>query len=63
MKYERFSELWDALVTNRPKSNSIIPIENGMSKKTVEALIAYGEGDKTQFEHIRQFLAPKSETA
>ena len=51
MQYNRFKELWDALVTNRSQSkNSVrtgVKITNGMQTHTSEALIAYGKGDKS----------------
>jgi hypothetical protein len=56
MKFDRFSELWDALVTNRPKPADVEPIPNGMKPTTAEALIAYGMGDKTKVNEIRSKL-------
>ena len=43
MTYERFSELWDALVTNRPNVNS--PLKSNMTDETLYALIDYGKGN------------------
>ena len=57
MKIERFSELWDALVKNRPKAVDAAPITNGMREETAEALIQYSNGDKTSVEKVKQFLA------
>jgi len=56
MQYERFSQLWDALVTNRPKAASAIAISNGMSDATAAALIEYADGKKGQIEAVRKFL-------
>jgi hypothetical protein len=56
MKYERFSELWDALVTNRPQAVDAAPITNGMESQTASALIAYANGDKSQIQSIRSTL-------
>ena len=62
MKSERFSQLWDALVTGRPrtlaasKKATTPPITNGVSKETIAALIAYGKGDKKHFEGVRKEL-------
>jgi hypothetical protein len=53
MTYARFSELWDALVTNRPKPDDVVPIPNGMNAVTAEALIAYGHGNKDKVNEIR----------
>lgn len=58
MTYERFSKLWDALVTNRPKAPFAVRLrsfrekmagytEPGMRPRTAAALIAYGQGDKS----------------
>jgi len=57
MKFERFRELWEALVTNRPKSASGgVPITNGMSERTAEALIEYADGKKDKLQAVRKFL-------
>lgn len=56
MNYERFSQLWDALVTSRPKIAEVEPITNGISAETASALIEYGEGNKSKVESIRAFL-------
>ena len=56
MKYERFSELWDALVKNRPKTGGAAPITNGMTANTATALIEYGQGDKSKINAIRVLL-------
>jgi hypothetical protein len=53
MTYARFSQLWDALVTSRPKPNDAVPIPNGMKEVTAQALIAYGQGDKAKVNAIR----------
>jgi len=57
MEYQRFSELWDALVTNRPKSATDAPITNGMTEETASALIDYANGNKSKFESVRHRLA------
>lgn len=56
MNYERFSELWDALVSNRPKSPDAAPIMNGMSAATAAALIDYAKGDKSKITVIKANL-------
>jgi hypothetical protein len=56
MTYERFSQLWDALVTNRPKAAEATPISNGMKPVTAEALIEYGHGNKEKVNKIRVLL-------
>ena len=49
MTYERFSILWDALVTSRPANSQQEPInETAGGLDTIAALIAYGEGDKSR---------------
>jgi len=55
MTYERFSELWDALVTNRPNVNS--PLKSNMTDETLYALIDYGNGNIEKFESVRMYLA------
>ena len=52
MKYERFKELWDALITNNP---SVPPIKFEMTP-TVEALIEYAEGNTSKIDSVRRFL-------
>jgi hypothetical protein len=56
MKFERFSQLWDALVTNRPKSADVEPIPNGMTQATATALIEYGKGNKAKVNAVRTKL-------
>jgi len=56
MTFERFSQLWDALVTNRPKATEAQPIPNGMKNATASALIAYGQGNKTEVNRVRAML-------
>jgi len=51
LTYERFGQLWDALVDSRPmnKDSSLIAInETAGGLDTIAALIAYGEGDKSR---------------
>jgi hypothetical protein len=55
MKYERFKELWDALITNNP---NVPPMKFEMTP-TMEALIEYGRGNKTKIEFVRNFLDKK----
>lgn len=57
MNFERFSELWDALVTNRPKAADAVQITNGMSQDTARALIEYSNGNKSKIEAVRLHLA------
>lgn len=54
MTYERFSQLWDALITNRPGIKH--PITTNMSPETLKALIAYGQGDKTEINRVKRML-------
>lgn len=56
MDYQRFSQLWDALVTNRPKAANAIAISNGMSEATAAALIEYADGKKGKIEAVKKFL-------
>jgi hypothetical protein len=62
MEYNRFSQLWDALVTNRPLPADAVPadavpIANGMTPQVASALIEYGQGDKSKISKAREFLA------
>lgn len=57
MNYDQFSKLWDALVTDRPKSADAVPITNGMSAETETALIEYGKGNKAKILAVKSFLA------
>lgn len=57
MNYERFSQLWEALVTNRPKRPDVAPISNGMTTETATALIEYSNGDKSKILDVRKFIA------
>lgn len=54
MKFERFHELWTTLVTNREPSSGTtdeaMPLSNGVSEHTVNALIAVADGDHSDFE-------------
>lgn len=65
MNYERFSQLWDALVTNRPKGVEAPPITNGMAEETATALIEYAQGNKAKIDAVRTRLAagPEEEPA
>jgi hypothetical protein len=62
MTYERFYQLWDALVTKRPKGTDAAPIANGMTKATADALIEYGKGDRTKINKIEEFILSKQAT-
>lgn len=60
MTFERFEQLWDALVTNRAPASvasAPLPISNGVSKHTVDALIAAADGDFSHFEKIQPLLS------
>jgi hypothetical protein len=58
MTYKRFSQLWDALVTDRPKSfvPNPIPLTTSAEPQTIAAFVAYANGDKSHIESIRRFL-------
>ena len=56
MNFKRFSQLWDALVTNRPKASDATVITNGMSSTTAQALIDYANGDKSKVQAVRDHL-------
>ena len=49
MTYERFSQLWDELV-----SPSILDIS--AEQDTINALVEYGEGKKEKIEEVRKWL-------
>jgi hypothetical protein len=57
MTFDRFKQLWDALVTDRPcpPHNNPIVME-GCSSHTLDALVAASEGDFTVFDEIDQTL-------
>ena len=57
MNYDRFRQLWDALVTQRPKAGNTIPITNGMTDATATALTEYADGKKEKIEAVRKFLS------
>ena len=57
MNYDRFSELWDALVViSRTKTGEAVQISNGMTQATATALIEYGQGNKDKVNTIRLAL-------
>jgi hypothetical protein len=56
MTYVRFSQLWNALVVNRPKPADAPPISNGMTEFTATALIEYGQGNKATVNEVRKRL-------
>lgn len=55
MTYARFSQLWDALVTNRPPAENPMPTTDGMTDKTAQALISYGQGDTRALDEVRDY--------
>jgi hypothetical protein len=59
MKYKRFKQLWDALVTNRVRSEPAESVSHGtpMSRHTQDALIAYGKGEPSAFDNIKDRIA------
>jgi hypothetical protein len=56
MTYQRFKELWNALVVNRAPSQSHAAFpnssDNGVSKRTVAGLVAAADGDFKYFDDI-----------
>jgi len=60
MTYDRFKQLWTALVTHRaPAEGTRDPIpylNNGVSEETVDALVAVADGDHSQFDGIQTEL-------
>lgn len=56
MTFERFSELWNALITNNPRlknrDKSTLTSETRFSDKTLNALIEYGQGNTKQFDEL-----------
>ena len=65
MTYERFSELWDEHVTNRPSqppTHAVMLPEHRMRPETMEALIEYGRGDTSKIDAIRAHLAQTKDT-
>jgi hypothetical protein len=54
MSYERFSELWDALITNRP---GVGPVTMVMTKETKDALVDYANGNTAKIDAVRNFLS------
>jgi hypothetical protein len=57
MTYQRFKQLWDVLITNRPKANKLLSnCENGMTENTKIALIEYGHGNTEKFDKVRELL-------
>jgi hypothetical protein len=65
MTFVRFQELWTALVTNRASAATptaackemAIPMSNGVSEHTVDALIAAASDDFSAFDKIQELLA------
>lgn len=54
MTYERFSELWDALITNNPRlDGENIPYE--INPETLRILAAYGQGDEAEMNEIKNY--------
>lgn len=60
MTYERFSELWDALIVNKPNAK---PVTTNMNPLTMRALIEYGQGNKTIINEIRKGLVATASIA
>jgi len=54
MTFERFSEIWDMLI-KMPDAKEIV-FSTGMSQHTMNALIKYANGDKSEVEKIREAL-------
>ena len=52
MKYERFKQLWDALITDNPN----VPVMKFEMTPTMEALIEYGQGNTSKLDEVRRFL-------
>jgi hypothetical protein len=65
MTYEKFKEIWTTLVTNRTPSSdgcaAAVPLNNGVSEHTVDALVAVADGDHSQFDEIEKILAARGE--
>lgn len=47
--YERFSQLWDALVKDRPSNDKECVATNGASEATMVALVKCADGDDSDF--------------
>lgn len=57
MTFERFKQLWDALVTDRPcppRHNTIV--QEGCSSWVLDALVAASDGDFTAFDDVDRIL-------
>ena len=56
MNFEQFSELWDKHVVNNPEMDYIPnpDLNYVMSENTKNALIAYGQGDTSYFDEIKE---------
>lgn len=65
MTYERFKELWNALVTNRPASSKKDLIDpgsfDGMNPKTSAMLIALAKGDRSLADDCKRRLKETKE--
>lgn len=59
MKYKKFSQLWNEII-GKPNAKSTGPI-TGMTQSTCNALIAYGQGDKSKIFEIRNLLSQRHE--
>ena len=54
MKYERFKQLWTALVTDRAVDENAKPVAHiAISQHTVDALVAVSHGDRSHFDAIQ----------
>lgn len=61
MKYERFKQLWDALITDSPKKpiDDKTIIMDGCSEHTTDSLIKASHGDFSDFDKIDKILEEK----
>ena len=62
MTYERFSEIWDALISKRAQPAgppSATTITNGIKPNTAQALIAYARGQSGAFDEMQARLGPR----
>jgi len=50
--YERFSQLWDALVKDRPSNDVDDLSTNGAGEETMKALVKCTDGDYSDFEAL-----------
>jgi hypothetical protein len=66
MTFDRFNQIWTALVADRPASpkpeGQPLPLDNGVSEETVDALVAASNGDFAFFDEIDARLAAHDAT-